>query len=305
MRRTPWESERGGTRSFSLSDSTPPGAPGTPAISSITATTATATWTAAMDNVAVTAYEYRLNSGTWQALGNVLTVNLTGLTQATSYTFEVRAKDGANNVGIASSVTFTTSDVSAPSAPGTPTFSSITMTSATVSWTAASDNVGCDRLSVPGQLGILADARQRVEYESDGPVGSNDVHSERSCRCDAAGNWGSASSASFTTPDTAAPSVPTGLTASAPNSNRVNLSWAAASDNIGVSGYKIYRNGGHVGSSSTTSYADTTVAGTTTYSYQVSAYDAAANESGLSAAASVTTPDTISPVILQDCRRLP
>jgi chitodextrinase len=105
-------------------------------------TSATASWSAATDNVGVTGYEYRLNSGSWQSLGNVLTVNLTGLSASTSYTFQVRAKDAASNTGPASSGTFTTPDTAAPSAPGTPTFSSITKTSATASWSAATDNVG-------------------------------------------------------------------------------------------------------------------------------------------------------------------
>lgn len=279
---------------FSLSDSTPPGAPGTPVISSIAATTATATWTAATDNVAVTAYEYRLGSGSWQALGNVLTVNLAGLTQATSYTFQVRAKDGANNIGAASSATFTTSDVSAPSAPGTPTFSAITMTSATVNWTAASDNVGVTGYQYQVNSGSWQTLSNVLTTSLTGLAAVTTYTVGVRAR-DAAGNWGPGSSGSFTTPDTAPPSVPAGLAGSAPNSNRVNLTWAAASDNVGVSGYKIYRNSGFVSTSSTTSYADTGVVGTTTYSYQVSAYDAAGNESGLSAAAGVTTPDTIPP----------
>ncbi len=56
-----------------------------------------------------------------------------------------------------------------------------------------------------------------------------------------------------------APSVPTGLTANAPNSNEVDLSWAASNDNVGVTGYDILRNGTQIGTSSTTSYQDLSV----------------------------------------------
>ena len=224
----------------------------------------------------------------------MLTVNLTTLTEVTSYTFQVRAKDGANNIGSTSSVTFTTSDASAPSAPGTPTFSSVTMTSATVNWTAASDNVDVTGYQYQINSGSWQTLGNVLTTNLTG-LSAVTTYTVNVRARDGAGNWGPASSASFTTPDTAAPTIPTGLTASAPNSNRVNLSWSAASDNIGVSGYRIYRNGGFIDTSSTTSYADTTVAGTTTYSYRVTAYDAAGNESGLSAAAGVTTPDTIAP----------
>ena len=44
-------------------------------------------------------------------------------------------------------------------------------------------------------------------------------------------------------PDTQAPSVPQNLTANAPNPFQVNLSWNASTDNVGVTGYEIYRNG--------------------------------------------------------------
>jgi chitodextrinase len=89
--------------------------------------------------------------------------------------------------------------------------------------------------------------------------------------------------------------VPTGLGGSAPNSSTVNLSWNASTDNVAVTGYRVYRNGGHIGNSGTTSYADGGRTGSTTYSYQVAAYDAVPNVSGLSSAINVTTPDTIAP----------
>lgn len=279
---------------FSLSDSTAPSAPGTPAFSGITATGATATWPAATDNVAVTAYEYRIDSGSWVGVGNVLTVDITGLTSSTNYTFQVRARDGANNIGAASSATFMTSDVTAPSAPGVPSFTAITMTSATVTWTAASDNIGVTGYQYEVNSSGWQTLGNVLTTNLTG-LAARTTYTVAVRARDAAGNWGAASSNSFTTPDTAAPSVPAGLTASAPTSNRVNLAWSASTDNIGVAGYNIYRNGSFINTSSTSSYPDTGVVGTTSYSYQVSAFDAAGNVSGLSAAVGVTTPDTIAP----------
>jgi hypothetical protein len=94
------------------------------------------------------------------------------------------------------------------------------------------------------------------------------------------------------TTDQTAPSQPGGLTASAPSSAAVNLSWTASTDNIGVSGYRIYRTGlatPTTVSGSTTQYSDSSVAASTAYTYQVSAVDAAGNES-TKASVSVTTP---------------
>jgi chitodextrinase len=93
-------------------------------------------------------------------------------------------------------------------------------------------------------------------------------------------------------PDTEAPSVPAGLTAAAPTSSQVNLTWAASSDNVGVTGYTIYRNGASLGtvSGTTQAYSDTTVSPSTSYTYTVDAFDLADNHSAQSTPAAVTTP---------------
>lgn len=89
--------------------------------------------------------------------------------------------------------------------------------------------------------------------------------------------------------DTQAPSVPTGLTAVAQSTSQINLSWTASTDNIGVTGYKIYRNGAYLTSVTGTTYSNTGLAMGNTYSYTVSAYDAAGNNSAQSAAKDETT----------------
>jgi len=92
--------------------------------------------------------------------------------------------------------------------------------------------------------------------------------------------------------DSTAPSTPTNLTAAAISSSQINLSWSASTDNIGVAGYKIFRNGAQVGTAPLLSYSDTGLAAATPYSYTVSAYDAAGNESGQSSPANATTSAT-------------
>jgi len=90
--------------------------------------------------------------------------------------------------------------------------------------------------------------------------------------------------------DTQAPSVPSNVQASAVSSSQINLTWAASTDNVGVVGYTIYRNGVQIGTSASTSFVDNTVSGGTSYSYTVTAYDAAMNTSAVSSAATATTP---------------
>jgi chitodextrinase len=89
--------------------------------------------------------------------------------------------------------------------------------------------------------------------------------------------------------DTTPPSVPTNLAATAFSSVQINLSWTASTDNVGVTGYKIFRNGTQVGTSATTAYQDTGLSPSTLYSYTVSAYDASGNNSAQSSSASATT----------------
>ncbi len=93
-------------------------------------------------------------------------------------------------------------------------------------------------------------------------------------------------------PDVVAPSAPSGLVAST-STNSVTLSWTASTDNVGVSGYKIFRNGNEVGKSVSTSYTDLNLTPFTAYSYFVKAFDAVGNISKQS--------QTVEAKTLDDC----
>jgi chitodextrinase len=114
---------------------------------------------------------------------------------------------------------------------------------------------------------------------------------------------GISNSASATTQasvDTTAPSVPSGVKATATNASTVAITWAASTDNVGVTKYLVLRDGNVLGTSTAISYTDTTSAANTTYSYQVEAQDAAGNTSASSTAVSIKTPnpaDTTAPSV--------
>ncbi len=92
--------------------------------------------------------------------------------------------------------------------------------------------------------------------------------------------------------DTEAPSVPGGFNADVSNATQVDLDWQAATDNVGIAGYTIYRDDAVLAtvSGSTLSYSDHTVFPSTDYTYAVDAFDSAGNHSAQSSPASVTTP---------------
>ncbi|MCA9184566.1 MAG: lamin tail domain-containing protein, partial [Planctomycetales bacterium] len=93
--------------------------------------------------------------------------------------------------------------------------------------------------------------------------------------------------------DTTPPSVPLGITLDLANSTRVDFHWSAAMDEqTGVAAYQVYRNGQLIGTSTGTSYSDTTVLSGDIYFYQVAAVNGDGVESGLSASISNARDDT-------------
>lgn len=90
-------------------------------------------------------------------------------------------------------------------------------------------------------------------------------------------------------PDTQAPTAPTNLAVTGVTSTGVSLSWTASTDNVGVTGYEIWRDGVKVATTASTSYTNTGLAPSTSYTYLVKAYDAKNNVSEPSNSVVATT----------------
>jgi len=149
--------------------------------------------------------------------------------------------------------------------------------SATLSWdvsNATSINIDNGIGSVTGLTSIVVTPSSSVTYHL---TASN-------------GNGSTTASATVSvSPDAGAPSVPTNLIASSDSSSEISLSWTASTDDVGVAGYKVRRNGIEVGLTTATFYSDTNLAASTSYTYAIAAYDAAENNSAWSQSISVTT----------------
>ncbi len=89
------------------------------------------------------------------------------------------------------------------------------------------------------------------------------------------------------------PTTPTHLNSVAVDSTRIRLTWTASTDNMGVAGYKVLRDGKHVAMlyDAATTYVDSGLDSSTPYTYVLRAFDAAGNESAVSNPTTATTPE--------------
>ena len=102
--------------------------------------------------------------------------------------------------------------------------------------------------------------------------------------------------------DVEAPGTPAGLSGSSSSSSVIDLTWSAASDNIGVDYYEVHRDGSFLTNVTGLSHSDTGLTANTSYNYQVKAVDAAGNKSDLSSVVNVTTdPPFFIAHIREDC----
>src|ERR1051326_302021 len=205
-------------------------------------------------------------------------------------------------------------DTVAPSAPGTLTTTASGSTQVNLSWGAATDNVGVTGYRVERCAGAGCSTFAQIATPTGTSFGDTGLtagtsYSYRVRATDAAGNLGGYSNvASAATPsptgDTTPPSVPGGLAAVATSQTQISVSWTAATDNVGVIGYQLERCSGsgcstfaQITAPSATSFNDSGLTASTSYSYRVRAVDGAGNLGAYSSVASATTmaPDLTAP----------
>ena len=190
-------------------------------------------------------------------------------------------------------------DTQAPTAPGTPVVSGVTTTSAVVSWAASSDNVGVTGYTVRDGSGATVATSTGTSATLTG-LTPGTAYTVTVVARDAAGNVSAASpAATFTTEDgeepedpedTEAPTAPGTPVVSDVTTTSAVVSWAASSDNVGVTGYVLQTAAGvTLATSATTSVTLTGLAADSSYSVRVVARDAAGNTSAPSATVTFTT----------------
>jgi chitodextrinase len=185
-------------------------------------------------------------------------------------------------------------DTQPPSVPQGFRTTGKTQTSISVAWNASSDNVGVTGYRIYKNGTRIAQVTQ-TNYTLTG-LACGTTYEIGLTAVDAAGNESyrpeaikneSTSACSTPTPtptptpapDTQPPSVPQGFTTTGKTQTSISVTWNASSDNVGVTGYRIYRNGTRIAQITQTNYTLTGLACNTTYEIGLTAIDAAGNES--------------------------
>lgn len=243
----------------------------------------------------------------YSTVATISTINYTdtGLKPATQYYYQITALASDNSESAAATISVSTLDTDSmpPSTPGGLTATAISPVSIQLNWNISTDNVAVRdyeiyyRLSTDANYSKVATISHPVNtYTHNGLVPgklyyyyirATDDHNNPSPN--------SAPVNAQALADTQKPTRPVILSAIV-SGNRIDLAWSGSADNIGVTGYRLYRKTGSSamtlvspGPASATAYSDAGLAPDTTYIYEVAAVDTAGNESDRSLQISRTT----------------
>jgi chitodextrinase len=249
-----------------------------------TSSSLSVSWSASSDNVGVASYGVYLD-GAAVASPTSTTHTISGLSCGVTHQIAVDAVDAKGNRSGKVSISGSTAacpDTTAPTSPQFPIASGTTISSITVTWLSSWDSVGVTGYGVyRGTTRLATVVEPGLSYTFTGLV-CGTGYSLSVDAFDAAGNVSPKSTISASTSacaDTTKPTAPSGLAVSAVTQTGLTLGWSASTDNVGVAGYTVYRNGSPVGQTTATSYPVGGLNCGTSYSLAVEARDAAGNVS--------------------------
>jgi|GEM_PF-2387053 len=248
----------------SSSDTQAPTAPSNLTSPAKTSSSIDLSWTASTDNVGVTGYDVYVN-GTYNKSVTSTSASITGLSASTAYSLTVRAKDAAGNASAASSALSVTTDAASGA-----------------TWTKCADEGGTCTFTGTRTVRYGSGTTYNMGTYTNSVACTNAVFGDPTPGVFKHCDYSSSS-------DTQAPTAPTGLASSGKTNTSVSLSWTASTDNVGVTGYDVYKDGAFAASVTGTTATITGLASNTAYSFTVKAKDAAGNVSAASSALSVTT----------------
>lgn len=283
-------------------DATPPTTPANLAATATGTTTVGLTWAASADPETGVAGYRVFRDGTEIATTNQTTYQDAGLSPATTHDYRVRAVNGQ---GLESSqsnqASATTLDATPPTTPQNLAATPAGTDRIDLAWTASSDpesGIASYRIyrggSQVGQTNQLSFTNTGLspatEYEYRvRAVNGDGLQSELS------------SPATATTLDATPPTTPQNLVATPVGTERIDLTWTASQDpESGVTGYRVFRDGSEVGTTTQTVYQDDGLSPATDYEYYIVAVNGDGLDSQPSTPASVRTFDGTGPTTPTD-----
>jgi hypothetical protein len=277
-------------------DVTPPSTPAKVTVSATGEGEMAIAWAPSVDDVAVAGYDVR-REDTPVARVTEPAAREGGLRVATRYCYRVIAFDAAGNRSSASEAACAvTPDLTAPTSPAWLAAGAAGEGRVLLSWAPATDNVAVTGYEVWRDGKVLTRVGAATGFGDEGPKPSTETcYAVRAL--DAAGNLSRPSpTACAPTPDLTPPSTPSGVAAAALSPSRIALSWNASTDNVGVTGYEVRREGAVVADVPGTGAAEEGLSALREYCYSVRAHDAAGNQSPPSVRACARTPDPSLPL---------
>jgi chitodextrinase len=249
------------------------------------------------DNVGVVGVQFKLDGANLSTEDTTSPYSVTwNSTTATSGTHSLTAvaRDAAGNTTTSTAVSVNVDNAAPTVSITAPTAGSNINGTVTVN-TTATDNTGGSGIA-------------KVEFYADGVLKSTDTTSPYSFSWDTStvslgahsltakaydkaptANVTTSTAVSVNVTDGTPPSTPTNLHTTSTTTTSVSLAWTASTDNVGVTGYQVKRNGTTVTTTAALSYTDTGLSPSTSYSYTIVAVDAAGNASTAGGPLSATT----------------
>jgi len=282
----------------------PPLAPSGLSATTSFSTSMTLTWTDNSTNETSFKIERALGAGAFSQVATVgagvITYTDTGLSANTTYSYRVRASNGAGDSAYSNTATATTLPA-VPAAPSGLVATAASSSAINLSWVSNSTNetsFKIERALGAGAFSQVGTVGAGVTTYADSGLTAGTTYSYRVRASNSGGDSAYSNTATATTTVTA-PAAPTGLVATAASSTAINLTWVSNSTN--ETSFKIERALGagafsQVGTvgAGVTSYADSGLTAGTTYSYRVRASNSA-GDSAYSNTATATTPTVTAP----------
>lgn len=238
-------------------DTTPPSVPAGLSATSLQGQAPSFSWAPSSDPDDAIAGYIVYRDGT--QVGTTITTSFTdsGAPYGGIYGYTVAAKDNNGNMSAQSSpLTISYIDTTPPTTPTGLTGTSPTGGAPSFTWHASTDNAGVADYVVYRNGIQIATVAHPAYTDTSAPINSSQVYTVAAV--DAHGNASPQSNPlTIAYRDAQAPTAPTGLAAASPTASAPSLSWHASTDNVAVSGYRVYRDGALIGTPTGTSFVDT------------------------------------------------